>query len=75
MRIRSLSDLATTAIAWFPILAVIVCFIAALVVGAMHLETFTHGTSVFIPDHGAPATSGGAGGSPAHPADDIVGVG
>ncbi len=75
MGIRSLSDLVTTAIAWFPILAVIVCFIAVLVVGAMHLETFTTGTSVFIPDHGTPAPPGGAGGSPPQPADDIVVVG
>lgn len=53
MRIRSLSDVLCTAIAWFPFLAVAMFCIWVLMVGAVHLESVSYGSEHFISNQGS----------------------
>lgn len=53
MPIRKPSDLLFTAIAWFPLLAVIAAVAWVLSVGAMNLETKTNGSQIFVSNQAA----------------------
>ena len=55
MRIRSVSDLLATIVAWFPILAFFVFMIWLFSVSAMNLETRTVGSEVFVSNEEAPS--------------------
>lgn len=54
MRIRSVSDVVATVVAWLPLLALLAAMIWLFSVSAMNLEARTVGSEVFISNEDAP---------------------